>query len=169
MTKGVKSSVSPADEVTPRAGKTPSLRILMAEGDLRVRRILSLLLTGAEHTVVAVRDGAELSRLLEAKASGEATPPWDLMIVNDALPGTKGLLVLARLRESSPLPPFVLITANPRVQTVAINLGAAILENPLSRDQLARAMKEAQTAWCRPERRHVGLVTATPPPREGSS
>jgi len=80
------------------------LRILVVEDDAMLREGLVDLLTGAEHEVDAVADGAE-----GAQKGREAS--YDLVILDLMLPKLDGIEVCRRLRTVRPALPILMLTA----------------------------------------------------------
>jgi DNA-binding response OmpR family regulator len=79
-------------------------RILVVEDDPAIRRGLVDALKFAGHEVRDTEDGAAALELV-----AEALP--DLVLLDVMLPGLNGLEVLARLRESQPRLPIIMVTA----------------------------------------------------------
>ncbi len=105
-----------------------SLRILVAEDQPDLRRLLGAALRRDGHAVVEARDGAEL---LEALASTLIEPdasPFDLVVCEQTLPGMPGISVLAGLRSRDRATPFILVTDNPTVGQRGRRLGAAVID-----------------------------------------
>jgi CheY-like chemotaxis protein len=105
-----------------------SLRILVAEDDADLRRLLGSALRRDGHDLVEVRDGRELlaalaSTLIEADAA-----PFDLVVSEQTLPRMPGISVLAGLRSRDRTTPFVLVTDDPAVGQRGRRLGAAVLD-----------------------------------------
>ena len=109
-----------------------SLRVLLAEDDPTLRRLLSLILRRTGHDVVEVSDGAELMDALATPLVDPRMPAFDLIVCEQALPGMPGLSVLAGLRSRDPAMGFVLLTESPDVQRRARELGAVALAAPFN-------------------------------------
>jgi DNA-binding response OmpR family regulator len=82
-------------------------RILVADDEPHIRRIIATLLEAASYTVDTVSDGLAASELLEGDL------PYDLVVLDLMMPGASGLEVLTRARK---LPhrrstPVVILTA----------------------------------------------------------
>jgi CheY-like chemotaxis protein len=122
-----------------------SLRILLAEDNRQLRRLLTLILRRDGHEVVEIADGAEL---LEAFASmlTQGGHDYDLVISEQCLPGIPGVSALAGLRTWDRATPFVLITADPDVQEKARRLGAIILDHPFNVQAIRAAVRESTAA-----------------------
>jgi len=126
---------------TTRAPGAP-LRILLADADAEMRRLLGLVLRGDGHEIVEVADG---SALLEAIAALviDGARPFDLIVSAQAIPGLPGVSVLAGLRSRGRRTPFVLMTGNPVVQAQARRLGAVVLDRPFDAEAIRRAVQSA--------------------------
>lgn len=124
-----------------RAPDAP-MRILLAEADAEMRRLLALVLQSDGHEIVEVTDGSEL---LEAIASLviDGAQPFDLIMSAQAIPGLPGVSVLAGLRSRGRRTPFVLMTGNPVVQAHATRLGAVVLDRPFDAEAIRRAVRRA--------------------------
>jgi len=130
-----------ADRPAQHAPGAP-LRILLADADPEIRRLLGLVLQSDGHEVVEVTDGSEL---LEAIASLviDGARPFDLIMSAQAIPGLPGVSVLAGLRSRGRRTPFVLMTGNPVVQAQATRLGAVVLDRPFDAAAIRRAVQRA--------------------------
>lgn len=122
----------------------PPLRILIADADAEMRRLLGVVLRSDGHDVVEVGDG---SALLEAIASLviDGSRAFDLIMSAQAIPGLPGISVLTGLRSRGRRTPFVLMTGNPVVQAQATRLGAVVLDRPFDADAIRRAVLRADT------------------------
>jgi two-component system, response regulator, stage 0 sporulation protein F len=119
--------------------KQSPLRILLAEDDLEMRRMLSWYLQKKGCNVVACKDGNDLMRHLGFLGPLEYFHGFDLIISDIRMPGVTGLQVLETAKEFDDFPPMILITAFPDKQTLdlAKRLGAAaILSKPFDMDAL---------------------------------
>jgi CheY-like chemotaxis protein len=109
-----------------------SLRVLLAEDDRTLRRLLALILRRDGHEVTEAGDGAELLEALASSLIDARIPPFDLIVCADRLPGMPGLSVLAGLRARDPATAFVLLTDDVEVQRRARELGAVALAAPVN-------------------------------------
>jgi len=115
------------------------LRILLAEDDLEMRRMLSWYLQKKGCNVVACKDGNDLMRRLGFSGPLEYFHGFDLIISDIRMPGASGLQVLEAAKEFDDFPSMILITAFPDKKTLdlAKRLGAAaILSKPFDMDDL---------------------------------
>lgn len=120
-----------------------SLRILLAEADGDLRRLLALVLGRDGHDVIQVRDGGAL---LEALASGpvdRGAPQFDLVISEQRLPGIQGMTVLAGLRARDNEIHFVLICGDPPTQQQARDLGGVVVDSPFDVEAIRGAVRMA--------------------------
>ena len=130
-----------AERPAVRAAGAP-LRILIADADAEMRRLIALVLRSDGHEIVQVTDGSEL---LEAIASLviDGARSFDLIMSAQAIPGLPGVSVLAGLRSRGRRTPFVLMTGNPVVQSQATRLGAVVLDRPFDAEAIRRAIRRA--------------------------
>ena len=120
-----------------------SLRVLLAEDDGGLRRLLSLILRREGHEVVEAADGAELLEALAASLVDARLPQFDLIVCEQRLPGMPGLSVLAGLRARDPATAFVLLTDSVDVQRRARELGAVALAAPLNVQAFRSAVRRS--------------------------
>jgi CheY-like chemotaxis protein len=132
-------------EVGALVGRVPQapLRILLANGDRELRRLIGLVLRGDGHEVVEAADGRDM---LDAIASLviDGDRPFDLIMSAQAMPGLPGVSVLAGLRSRGRRTPFVLMTGHPMVQAQARRLGAVVLDRPFDAAAIRRAVQQAE-------------------------
>jgi two-component system, response regulator PdtaR len=115
------------------------VKVLIADDDLLVRRILSDLLADLGHTVVAAEDGAQAVALCAREAP-------DLLILDFLMPKLSGLDALHALRERGVRAPAVLLTAISDRSFRAVEGAEAVdvlLPKPVTRRSLARALAQA--------------------------
>ncbi len=108
----------------PREGKGPGndgrpLRVLLADDEAPLRRILGRELVRKGHEVSLAEDGQRALRLL-------AEEDFDVAILDVRMPGLDGLSVLRTLREEVSPPEVILLTGNATVEVAveAMKLGA---------------------------------------------
>jgi CheY-like chemotaxis protein len=133
-----------------------ALRILLAEDDPELRRLLAARLRKEGFDVREAADGRQLGDLLRAATQRQtgAEPSIDLVLSDVRMPGRSGLDVLAELSEARKHVPFVLLTAFGDDSTCAEarRLGAAaLIDKPVDLDDLCG------TLFC--------LMAAPPPMR----
>jgi two-component system response regulator AtoC len=118
-------------------------RIVVAEDDEEMRRLIAATLRKDGFDVTEVSDGM---RLL-VHVIGRGTDPegtLDLIISDFRMPATTGLEVLRRLRKSGWNVPFILCTAfgDEATREHAEELGAVYLEKPFEIDDLRKAVHD---------------------------
>ena len=132
----------------------PSVRVLLAEDDSEMRRLLTRALTRDGHKVVAVENGLALLALLHADRA--AAIPFDLLVTDLRMPGMGGLAVIRELRAWGSSLPILLITAFSTEETLAmasdLNV-AAVFSKPFDIDDLRTAVLYVlDGSRCRPGR-----------------
>ena len=104
----------PAQKTTPTpdedAAELPSVsaRILLVDDEQMVRSVLTKLLTLRGHTVWAAESGPEALVLVESR-------PFDLVIVDQAMPEMNGRELAQLLRKRFPAMPIILLTGDTEV------------------------------------------------------
>ena len=120
-------------------------RVLLAEDDAEVRRLLSLALTRAGFDLVQASTGDEaLERIADQLL--EDADPFDLVIADVRMPGCNGLALLACLRHFDWHTPVILLTAfrSAETQKEARRLGAfALFQKPFDLEELETAVLSA--------------------------
>jgi CheY-like chemotaxis protein len=123
-------------------GRAP-LRIVVAEDNSALRRLLALVLGREGHDVIEACDAGELLELLASSLIEGGDAPIDLVICEHSLPGIQGLSVLAGLRSRDRVTPFILMTGNEEVQRRARHLGAVVLDHPFNIAAIRGAVRES--------------------------
>ena len=123
-----------------------SLRILLAEDNHELGRLLSFVLRSEGYQVVEVHDGAQLLQTLAFSVVEGCGQRFDVVICEQGIPGISGLTVLACLRARASALPFILITASIDVQGQARQLGAVVLERPLTVEAVRGAVRQTETS-----------------------
>ena len=135
---------SPQPKVVPladrRRGDRPAVarrpRVVVADDDEDVRETIARMLECDGFEVLTAADGAALARLIDdALATGH---PPDLLVLDQRMPCSTGLEVLAEVRARGFTKPAVLITAFSELSPRARALGAELLEKPFEPDHLRR-------------------------------
>jgi CheY-like chemotaxis protein len=136
---------SSANEYTGRV-----MRVLLAEDDREMRRLLASTLRKEHCEVLEAGNGLELAELIALERSPSNTgPAIDLIISDVRMPGRSGLEVLTVLRRNDRETPVILITAfgEPDTHAEAYRLGAlAVFNKPFDIDDLRTmvvSMREA--------------------------
>jgi DNA-binding response OmpR family regulator len=124
------------------------MRVLLAEDDHEMRRLLVSTLRREGCAVIEARTGLQLSEQI-ALAHESDPPSIDLIISDVRMPGRSGLEVLGGLRRSARTTPVILITAfgDPETHAQAHRLGAlAVFNKPFDLDDLRTLVLSLRTA-----------------------
>ncbi|MBI5710659.1 MAG: sigma-54-dependent Fis family transcriptional regulator [Candidatus Eisenbacteria bacterium] len=114
-------------------------RTLVVDDEKNIRRMLSIILKGADHEVREAGSGEEALSLL-------ADAPADLVLLDVGLPGMDGIETLKRIAAAHPGVAVVMISGQGSIATAveATRLGAFdFLEKPLSKDRVLIAVRNA--------------------------
>lgn len=130
------------DDRTSESGEA-TLRILLAEHDHNLRRLIALVLRRDGHHVAEASDGAQLLDAVSMLIIDPGRRLYDLIISEQRLPGIQGLSVLSALRTAADTTPFVLMTEDRDAQAQAGRLDAVILDRPLNVETIRRAVRRA--------------------------
>jgi len=124
------------------------IRILVAEDDVELRKLIVRTLRRAGyHAVEAANGGDALAQL--AGSDDDAPGAFDLIIADIRMPGRSGLELLATLRDTSWAVPVILITAFGSAEThrEARRLGAVtVLDKPFAMDDLSWVVSQLMPA-----------------------
>jgi DNA-binding response OmpR family regulator len=124
------------------AGNEPT-RVLVAEDDEEMRRMLAGALRHEGYAVEEARDGNELlDKVRSSVRSGDGGAPVDLVVSDIRMPGRSGLDVLRSVREGDGTVPFILVTAfgDEETHRQAQEFGATlVLDKPFDMDDLCAA------------------------------
>jgi DNA-binding response OmpR family regulator len=119
---------------------TNTLRVLLAEDDLELRRLIARALRRDGYQVVEAPDGTELLELVADTIIGEKPArPYDLILTDIRMPGWSGMEILHGLYGRGYHTPVVLITAfgDEETHRLAQKLGAVcVLDKPFELDDL---------------------------------
>jgi len=140
--------------------KHPPLRILLAEDDLEMRKMLSWYLQKKGCDVIASKNGNDLMKHLGFMGPLENFYRFDLIISDIRMPGVTGLQILAAAKEFDDFPPMILITAFPDKQTLDLSrrLGAAaLLTKPFDMDDLLTIISQIFPLWLIPQKAQLPL------------
>lgn len=121
-----------------------AMYVMLAEDDEALRDLLSELLEGRGHRVVACGSGhALLNRLGSALLGLEPMP--DVIVTDDRMPGARGSDVLEGLHDGRWPVPAVLVTAFPsqELEARARAVGATLVGKPFDAEELVRAVEAA--------------------------
>jgi CheY-like chemotaxis protein len=116
-----------------------SLKLLVADDDLKARKFLNRYLTRVGHGVDSVASGEEALEMLE---KGE----YDLVITDLAMPGLSGVELAARAKKKHPDLPILLLTGFAEMAegfNEQMSGFAAVLSKPIRPGELDRAISSA--------------------------
>jgi CheY-like chemotaxis protein len=122
------------------------MRVLLAEDDALLREILCDSLADQGFTVVAAADGQDA--LKRFRASG----PFDVLLLDEEMPGMTGTAFLAQIRGEGHRVPALIISGNLHLDTeecAALGIGP-ILRKPISFEDLAIALRRAAAPGAAP-------------------
>jgi DNA-binding response OmpR family regulator len=114
-------------------------RIVVAEDDFEMRRLVADCLRREGYEVQEVADGGELLLRIEDNLFMRRFPiPVDLFVTDIRMPVYTGLEIVTGLREAGLDMPVIIMTAfgNPETRGRAEALGAALLDKPFKMEQL---------------------------------
>ncbi|HEY1534577.1 MAG TPA: response regulator [Polyangiaceae bacterium] len=114
-------------------------RIVVAEDDFEMRRLVADCLRKEGYEVQEVADGGELLFRIEDNLFMRRAPiPVDLFVTDIRMPVYTGLEIVSGLREAGLDMPVIIMTAfgNPETRERAEALGAALLDKPFKMEQL---------------------------------
>jgi two-component system, cell cycle response regulator CpdR len=118
-------------------------RIVVAEDDTEMRRLVAEALRKDGHHVLEVADGAGLLDVLTRVTGADSTDQaFDLVVSDDRMPVRGGLDVLEQLATAQLRPPFIVMTAfaNEDTRRRTERLGGKLLEKPLMLSALREAV-----------------------------
>ena len=121
-------------------------RILVAEDDIHMRRLVARALRTTGYRVVEACDGAEVLERIESTIWCDRHDLIGAIVADMNMPALTGLDVLAALRCSEVDTPFILITAygDAQIRREAMSLGAAaVLDKPFDLSKLQRTLRHA--------------------------
>jgi two-component system NtrC family response regulator len=118
----------------------PARKVLVADDDAAVRRVLERHLADAGYAVTAVESGDEALRRIRA---GER---FDALVTDLRMPGLDGIALLAQARKVDPALPAIVVTAHGSVESAveAMRRGAFdYVEKPFHKDELLLTLERA--------------------------
>ena len=131
-------------------------RILLAEDDEEMRRLLSTTLSRDGFEVIEAKDGNDLIRLIGDQIfEGRGEPGIDLIVSDIRMPGLSGMNVLAGLRKADWATPVLLITAfgDKETHQEARRLGAVgVFDKPFDLDDFRTAVMNIIGGKMKPSR-----------------
>jgi DNA-binding response OmpR family regulator len=160
------------------------VRILIVDDEPHIRKVMRLTLEASGYEVTEAASGEEALELMSPTAR------WDVMLLDERMPGLDGLETLKQVREHDPQAIVIMVTAFASIELAvdAMKLGATdFVRKPMSPDTLRAAvdgaLAKARGGWAQepaptaeaPESRdevwllngfHVGSVGAAISPTE---
>ncbi len=127
---------------------TRRARVLVAEDDDDMRRLIAAVLRQDGYDVVQAEDGLELLRFLNEESS-EWADGFDAVVSDIEMPSLSALDVMDAIRSREVVTPIVLVTAygDPRTRSAARALGArTVLDKPVHWPDLRKAVRQAVAA-----------------------
>jgi two-component system OmpR family response regulator len=115
------------------------MRVLVAEDDALLREILCDGLADQGFAVEAAADGQD------ALARFRANGPFDVLLLDEEMPGMTGTALLAQIRGEGHRVPALIISGNRHLDTeecAALGIGP-VLRKPISFEDLAIALRRA--------------------------
>jgi DNA-binding NtrC family response regulator len=131
---------------TPSSKLDARPHVLIADDDPASRHLLRVVLESAAYRVSDVHDGRELYDVLAMSPPGH----FSLVIVDQVMPGLRGLSVLAQMSSRTR---FAMLTgmSGSAVENAAERLGAvAFMRKPISMIELVRVVRRVTLADERP-------------------
>jgi len=122
----------------------PPLRVLVVDDEALIRWSLVQTLGDSGYDVVEAVDGAMAERVLS-----EASPPFDVVLLDFRLPDSNDLRLLSRLRRLAPGTQVILMTAygSPEVVQGALDLGVfRVVGKPLEMADVPPLVLQAHAA-----------------------
>jgi two-component system response regulator AtoC len=130
-------------------------RIVVAEDDFEMCRLVADCLRKEGYEVHEVRSGAELLLRVEDSFFLRRTPqPVDLFVTDIRMPVYTGLEIVSGMREAGLDMPVIIMTAfgNPETRERAQSMGAALLDKPFKLEQLRALVRRLLTQARAPAR-----------------
>jgi two-component system response regulator (stage 0 sporulation protein F) len=127
------------------ATKKLTARILLAEDDDEMRKLLAQALCEDRYEVIQCHDGGEFLVRLQSFIIDKHSVDFDVIISDIRMPGLTGLEILKDLHECRGFPPMILITAfgDKETHAKAEKFGAAaIFDKPFEIDDLLAKVRE---------------------------
>ncbi len=115
-------------------------RLLIVDDEPHIRKVMRLTLESSDYEVTEAATGEEALDLMTANAK------WDLVLLDERLPGIDGLETLRQLREHDPDAVVIMVTAYASIELAvdAMKLGATdFIRKPMSPDTLRGAVDAA--------------------------
>ena len=139
----MKPGLTRTTQEKPRRGRPA--RIVLAEDDDSMRRLVAAVLRRDGFEVLEIEDGVGLLERVGKSILGRShAGSIQLIIADNRMPVLSGLDVLGRLRRADDATPFILITAfgDTATHSEAARLGAsAVFDKPFDLDDLRLAVR----------------------------
>ncbi len=132
-----------------------SARVLIADDEASLRKVLSSALKREGYDTVAVKNGDEALEVLEASVQPDTGEPFSVVISDVRMPGVDGMVLLQRIKKRFKDLPVVMLTAHGTVDLAvqALKQGAFdFITKPYERDELLAVVKKAIAHRDRDER-----------------
>jgi nitrogen regulation protein NR(I) len=132
-----------------------SARVLIADDEASLRKVLSAALKREGYDVVTVKSAEEALEVLEASTAPDTGEPFSLVISDVRMPGLDGMQLLSRVKRRFKDLPVVMLTAHGTVDLAvqALKQGAFdFITKPYERDDLVAIVKKAIAHRDRDER-----------------
>ena len=145
MTKNKHYLKTIGDLLQEATSKKVAPRILLAEDDDEMRRLLARVLCDAGYEVIQCRHGMDVLKRFEAFIIDKGSLDFEVIISDILMPGLTGLEILEDLHECRGFPPMILITAfgDEGVHARARKFGAAAMfDKPFEIDDLLSKVRE---------------------------
>jgi len=104
MSSHISPSGSGAETHPERSPKSRPVRVLVADDDADIRRVLSEILNSAGYAVDAAEDGSLAWHTLQQNS-------YDILITDNGMPKVSGVELLAKLRRAKMKLPVIMITS----------------------------------------------------------
>jgi len=133
----------PTEPGPPSPKERRAARIVVAEDDFEMRRLVADCLRKDGHEVQEVADGAGLLLHVEnAFFLNQVSVPVDLFVTDIRMPLYTGIEIVRGLRDAGLFTPVVIMTAfgNAESRADAHALGATLLDKPFKMEQLRGAV-----------------------------
>jgi len=135
-------------------------RILVVDDEENIRRMMRLTLEAADCEVREASDGAEA-----LNAFGQGTD-WDVVLLDQRMPGMDGLAVLQKLKHIDPQVPVIMVTAFASIELAvdAMKLGASDFVSKPMTPEILRAAVRSALAKRAPKAVNAAIPVSTAPP-----
>jgi two-component system response regulator AtoC len=139
-----------------------SARVLIADDEASLRKVLASALKKEGYDVVTVKSADEALDVLEASSAPDTDEPFSLLISDVRMPGIDGMQLLLKVKKRFKDLPVVMLTAHGTVDLAvqALKQGAFdFITKPYERDDLVAVVKKAIAHRDRDEREPSMVAT----------